>query len=317
VLVRDEREPPAILCVVDRPNWAHDRKTDALTSVLAGRYRLIKRFQAELTAGDLQSADGVLFYYWLQVERLPPPLQSLLRERRERVLIGVCSHYELSGDWRAGALQLYGELPRALFANNRLLHDELAPLVRRPLFYTPNGVDSRFFHPLATPPPPRERLRVGWAGSLSNQTAEHRGVHEVIAKAVAAVGAELCLAVREERWRSHQEMVPFYQSLDVYACASRSEGTPNPCLEAAACGVPLVSTAVGNMPELIRDGENGFLVPREVEAFASCLERLREDVDLRMQMGRAARQTAVAWDWSRQALRYGPLFDLVAEGPSS
>ena len=82
------------------------------------------------------------------------------------------------------------------------------------------------------------------------------------------VGAELCLAAREERWRTAAEMVEFYHSLDVYVCASRSEGTPNPCLEAAACGLPVITTAVGNMPELIRDGHNGFLVERRPEQSA-------------------------------------------------
>jgi len=44
-------------------------------------------------------------------------------------------------------------------------------------------------------------------------------------------------------------MVEFYRSLDVYVCASRSEGTPNPCLEAAACGLPVVTTRVWAAPK--------------------------------------------------------------------
>ncbi|MEO8601389.1 MAG: glycosyltransferase [bacterium] len=40
----------------------------------------------------------------------------------------------------------------------------------------------------------------------------------------------------------------------------RPEGTPNPALEAAACGCTVVSTPVGTLPELIRDAANGYLV---------------------------------------------------------
>jgi glycosyltransferase involved in cell wall biosynthesis len=308
--------PPAILCVVDRPHWAHDRKTDALARALAGRYRIVKRFQGEVTAADVEQADGVLFYYWLQVERLPH-LRPLLAGVRERLLIGVCSHFELDGAWRAPALATIDELARAVFVNNRLLLDELAPLVRRPLFYTPNGVDTTFFSPAAQPASRGARLRVGWAGSLGNQGAEQRGVHEVIVPAAAAVGAEVCLAAREETWRTAAEMVDFYRSLDVYVCASRSEGTPNPCLEAAACGLPLVTTAVGNMPELVRHGENGFLVERDAEAMAAKLAQLRDDPELRTRMGRAARAAVEAWDWRHQAQRYTPLFDLLpGAGPT-
>ncbi len=133
-------------------------------------------------------------------------------------------------------------------------------------------------------------MRVGWAGSLNNQTSAHRGVPGFIVPAVAAVdGAELCLAAREERLRDVDEMRDFYQSLHVYVCASRSEGTPNPCLEAAACGLPVVTTPVGNMPEFVRDGVNGFFVARDVDAIAATLRRLRDDPELRERMGHAAR----------------------------
>jgi len=299
-----------ILCVVNRPGWAHDRKTDALVRGLADHYALEKRFQADLTAEDLEAADAILFYYWLQIDELPH-LRALLRLRRERLLVGVCSHYELEGAWRAPALATLSEA-RAVFVNNRLLLEELAPLLSVPIHYTPNGVDTTFFRPPVHPRAATTGLRVGWAGSLTNHGPTHRGVQEVIAPAAALAGAELCLAAREARWRTAAEMVDFYHSIDVYVCASRSEGTPNPCLEAAACGLPVITTPVGNMPELIRDGVNGFLVRREADDVAARLAQLRDDPDLRARMGRAARATVEAdWDWRHQALRYAPLFDLL------
>jgi glycosyltransferase involved in cell wall biosynthesis len=299
---------------VDRPHWAHDRKTDALTRELSGAYQIVKRYQADVSADDLERADCVLLYYWLQVERLSP-LQEVLRRLRERLVIGICSHFELDGAWRAPGLATLEELACAVFVNNRLLLEEFGPALEPPVYYTPNGVDTEFFRPAATPrpPAPRHTLRVGWAGSLTNHGAEHRGVHEFIAPAVAAVaGAELCLAVREEKWRNQEEMLELYQSLDVYVCASRSEGTPNPCLEAAACGLPVITTRVGNMPELIRDGENGFFVERDVAEIAEKLGRLRDDPGLRMRLGQAARAAVVeSWDWRRQAARYDTMLRAV------
>src|SRR6185503_8628302 len=155
-------------------------------------------------------------------------------------------------------------------------------------------------------------LRAGWAGSLKNQTPTHRGVHEFIAPAVAALdGVELCIAAREDRWRDAEEMREFYQSLHVYVCASSSEGTPNPCLEAAACGLPVVTTPVGNMPEFIREGENGLFIIRDVDDIAAKLRLLRDDPELRGRMGRAARAAAEAWDWRHQARRYAEMFEAV------
>ena len=301
---------PSVLCIVNRPDWAHDRKTDALAAALGGSYEIVKRYQSEVTAADIESADCVLIYFWLQIQELGHVIE-VLRKRRDRLVLGVCSHYELEGAWRSPGLATLAELPRAVFVNNRQLLEELGPLLSQPLYYTPNGVDTEFFRPAVPPgPPPRKRsLRVGWAGSLTNHGIGHRGAHEFIAPAVAKVkGAELHMAAREEKWRNREEMLDFYRSLDVYVCASRTEGTPNPCLEAAACGLPVVTTRVGNMPEFIRDGENGFFVERDVADIAEKLRRLRDDPRLRERLGRAARTTAEQWDWRRQAARYDEMF---------
>jgi glycosyltransferase involved in cell wall biosynthesis len=303
---------PVVLCIVNRPNWAHDRKTDALARALSGSYEIVKRYQAEVSADDFERADCVLLYFWLQVEQMSHS-REVLRRLRDRLVMGICSHYELSGAWREPGLATLAELARAVFVNNRLLLEELGPLLSQPVYYTPNGVDTEFFRPAAAPRPEPRRLRVGWAGSLTNHGAGHRGVHEFIAPAVAAVeGAELCLAAREETWRTQEEMLDFYHSIDVYVCASHSEGTPNPCLEAAACGLPVITTRVGNMPEMIRDGENGFFVERDAADMAEKIERLRDDPALRDRMGRAARTTVVeAWDWRRQAACYDAMLRAV------
>ncbi|MBZ0287300.1 MAG: glycosyltransferase family 4 protein, partial [Anaerolineae bacterium] len=72
------------------------------------------------------------------------------------------------------------------------------------------------------------------------------------------------------------------------------EGTPRVLLEAAAMGQPIVTTHMPGCREVVREGENGFLVPiRDPSALAHAITRLIEDADLRADFARRSRQIAV------------------------
>jgi glycosyltransferase involved in cell wall biosynthesis len=301
---------PTVLVIVDIPSWAHDLKTQHLQRCLGSRFRMVKRYQTDVTREDLERADLVVVYYWQQIQRLAH-LTEAFYACRDRLLVGVCSHHELEGDRREPGLRVLNSLARAVFVVNADLVREYAPVLSAPVFLTPNGVDTRFFRPGARAKEPT--LRVGWAGSLSNHGPALRGFHDLIVPAVQRVdGAALFSAVREERWRTHTEMREFYRSLDVYVCASRSEGTPNPGLEAAACGVPIVTTRVGNMPAIVRHGVSGLFADRNVTDLAAKLAELRDEPVLRLQMGRTLRRLVVhRWDWRRQARNYERMFSTI------
>ena len=91
----------------------------------------------------------------------------------------------------------------------------------------------------------------------------------------------------------HDEVLRWWQRAGVAALTSESEGMPVSLMEAAACGVPAVATAVGGVPDLIQDGTTGLLSPpRDAEAFATALQRLLEDPALARKLGVAARRRA-------------------------
>src|SRR5450432_2895735 len=72
-----------------------------------------------------------------------------------------------------------------------------------------------------------------------------------------------------------------------------SEGLGSGALLAMSAGVPVVASKVGGLLEVIRDGQNGILVPNEPTAIAAALRSLLDNPDLRRRLGRAARQTVV------------------------
>lgn len=91
--------------------------------------------------------------------------------------------------------------------------------------------------------------------------------------------------------REQREVVAWWQRAAVAVLSSTSEGLPVSLMEAAACGVPAVATAVGGVAELVEDGVTGVLVPPgDAHALANALERLLRDRQLAARLGRAARR---------------------------
>ena len=81
---------------------------------------------------------------------------------------------------------------------------------------------------------------------------------------------------------------------DVFCLPSYREGVPNALLEAAASGLPIVTTDVPGCRDVVTHGVNGLLVPvRNALILAEALETLLSDAQLRHQMGSAGREIAV------------------------
>jgi glycosyltransferase involved in cell wall biosynthesis len=87
-----------------------------------------------------------------------------------------------------------------------------------------------------------------------------------------------------------EQVAPYYAALDAMILPSGNEGTPVSAIEALAAGRPVVATRVGGLPDVVREGEDGFLVaPGAVDELADRLERLAADEELRRRMGEAGR----------------------------
>jgi glycosyltransferase involved in cell wall biosynthesis len=87
------------------------------------------------------------------------------------------------------------------------------------------------------------------------------------------------------------DMPSVYASLDVMVSASRQEGLPMAILEGMASGLPLVATAVGEVPTVVLDGRTGVLVPAgNPDSLAAGIIELLRDPAMRKSLGSAARQ---------------------------
>ena len=85
-----------------------------------------------------------------------------------------------------------------------------------------------------------------------------------------------------------RELVPVFRTWDIFALPSSTEGLPMAVLEAMAEGLPVVATDVGGLPELLKDGETGYLVPpSDVKSLSEHLRLLVLDPKRRRTMGLA------------------------------
>jgi glycosyltransferase involved in cell wall biosynthesis len=99
---------------------------------------------------------------------------------------------------------------------------------------------------------------------------------------------------------------------DLFALASRWEGSPLAVMEAMAARLPVVATAVGEIPELVATGVSGILVPPgDLDGLADGLGSLAHDADRRRTMGEAAGARAAGFSVEAMVQAYADLFERV------
>ena len=100
------------------------------------------------------------------------------------------------------------------------------------------------------------------------------------------------LPVKVLGWQSDIEKV--LSAADLVVLTSDNEGTPLSLIQAGMAGLPVVTTGVGSVPEVVIDGTTGIITGLDVQAIADALEKLANSSDLRGQMGAAAKEFTLA-----------------------
>ncbi|MFN2635147.1 MAG: glycosyltransferase [Thermoanaerobaculia bacterium] len=216
--------------------------------------------------------------------------------------------------------------PRRLAANSA---SAVVDAIRRGVpasrvFLLPNVVDTSRFAPgphprpaaSAADPRPAAGVRLLAAGRLVPQKRFDRFLRALAAvrrqSAVAVTGLivgsgplrgeletlarELGLSADAVEFRGAvPDMRAAYLESDVFVLTSDHEGTPNVVLEAMASALPVVTTRVGGVTELIDSGKTGMVVePRDDEGLSAALAALAADPDARKRVGRDARESILA-----------------------
>jgi glycosyltransferase involved in cell wall biosynthesis len=111
------------------------------------------------------------------------------------------------------------------------------------------------------------------------------------------------------------QLVRHYCRAQMSVCPSLYEGFGLPAAEAMACGLPVVTTTGGALPEVVEDGVTGILVPpADARALAEAMDNLMKDANLRQRMGQAGRQRILEkFNWRKAALQTEAVYQRLCE----
>lgn len=292
-----------ILLLPDKPNWAYSSICDALCKYnqresIALSVKHIKGNEDKIKK-IYKKYDKIFVLGWQNYERIKFLPKKI-------TMVGIHGHH--AWDKRKTRPDKDVAPPRKLvdflesFHSVNVVSMKLYKIFKKAglgkLYYTANGVDSKVFTPAKRD---GKKFVVGYSGSKSHDW--RKGVSKFIEPASKKAGAKLKIAMLSTgSYIPLNKMPSFYRCLDAYVCASSSEGFSLSVLEAASCGIPIISTRVGGCEDLIRDGHNGYLVDRNVEDIANRLKILRSDVNIRKTLGKNMRRTVEDdFCWSKKS----------------
>ncbi len=210
---------------------------------------------------------------------------------------------------------------------------ELVP-VRSRSIYIPNGVDTTYFRPVSETQKLELQRREGIVGKVvffcPRRWAPTKGVL-FLARAIKSLDAEVlnrCMFlftgsdsdgfakygkkvrilletfspeyVRLLGNLEHNKLLKYYQTADVAVVPSLMEATSLAALEAMACGVPVLGTNVGGIPEVVNDGKDGWLVtPADPNSLAMAITRIvmnPDDIGIKGKVAREVVETYFSWE---------------------
>ncbi|MDA4847038.1 glycosyltransferase family 4 protein [Hoeflea poritis] len=235
----------------------------------------------------------------------------------------VYDHLHLSEDALAERSSVYHQIDGYSVCSKRL-HDIYVSLpgIPDPDALITDGVDVDHFTPggAGARREPGQAIRIGWVGNSrwgESVGGDPKGFHRLLQPAIAVLKdrgwqVELALADPQVKRIPFAEMPQFYRSIDLLACTSAAEGTPNPVLEAMAMGLPVVSTDVGIVPEVFGPRQSAFIVrDHDPASFADAIEKLNKHPETAAQIGQENRQAVMAWSWRDVTAPWWPFWQMA------
>jgi hypothetical protein len=286
-----------VAIVTDKRTWSYEFTAVALRQHLTNAFAIeIFCYDSRETLRDevlAFSPDLLVDMWWkgtlANAFREIPAIKQVSSHRWERRAHGGYNAAKLAA--------LHLRRNAAVIVPSARLHDVLQPVLGLiPVELCPKGFHPETFSDACNR---YGDLVVGWAG---DENAVDKNLH-----LLREACPELLIAGGQ---LPQSEMPAFYNGVDVITCASDAEGDPRPLIEGMACGCFPIMVDVGVVPELVRHGENGLIVDRNVEAFRDAFAWCRSNLDYVRAAGqRNAQEMLASRTWAHVSSTWADAFD--------
>ena len=333
-----------IALIVDVRNWAFDNIAQNIKKYLSEKYDIeiiymsddlednivylfyaVKDFDLVhiFWRGILNYIDSDFYNYYLSY--YGSDKQAFLDNYIKSKLIttSVYDHKYLSKDLEKENKHIFEYVKSYTVSSKKLLKIyENIDYLKDPEYEITDGVDLELFKPknisrLSYKNIKNRTLNIGWVGNSKwsgDKNEDVKGFISIIKPAVEGLikdgyNINLVTSDKNDKFIPHDKMPEYYNKIDLYICASLNEGTPNPVLEAMACGVPVISTDVGIVPEVFGKTQKEFILKeRNIKSLKEKIIYLLNNLNMLEILSKENLESIKDWTWENKVKEFDKFF---------
>ena len=332
------RNKPKIAIVIDKKGWALENAAEQIKINLYKYYEIdiISMEDFEDNAINLLlyvSGYDLIFFMWRGIiswvysdyskkiiAKLGFEYEDFLNKylREKNIITAVYDHLFLQTEKERTEFILDNVKTYAVCSKK--LKEIYNVFEKKPSFIVSDGVDLEIFKMLNKAKYndiENKTVKIGWTGNskfTDEEDDDLKGLNHIIKPAIQELKEEgykvdLEIADRNVKMIPHNQMPNYYNKIDIYICASRTEGHPATILEAMACGVPIISTDVGIVSDVFGKNQRKFITKRDMKELK---EKIIELITNKKMLKKISDENLVQirkWSWKKMAKNYKKFFD--------